>query len=200
VSPKDPRYTLPAMVFIAALASAWIPSVSGKVRFAAIAVVGTAAVITFVGTSFGIGGELAVRLSGSPPTLLGEHSVRLYRPGGYTAAAPHHDSDAKRLMTALKADGIDTMELDPGRDATWKTNGLEVLMGERGLYRPPAYDPAHLASNTVFLTWHQIGPGVPAPCGRVSRNWGLYLLKGGNAVVPFEQYRTWCPPAFPRAG
>jgi hypothetical protein len=197
ISLKDPRYTLPAMVFIAALATGWLPSLSGRARAIAATALVVFASTTFVGTSFGLGSEIAIRLPGSPPTLLGERSIRLYSPNGYLASAPRDDSAVARLMRTLKARGMDTVELDPGGDATWNTNGLELLMGEYGLRRPPAYDPAHLAPGTVFLTRHLLRPGVPKPCGRISGSWGIYLIKGGNAAVPFAQYKLYCPPGFP---
>jgi hypothetical protein len=196
ISLKDPRYTLPVIVYVAVLATGWLPSLRGRARIAATAALAGFAILDFAGTSFGLGREVAIRLPGSPPTLLGERSARIYSPAGYLAAAPRDDSDVRRLLLAVKAYGIDTVELDPGGDATWNTNGLELLMGELGLHRPPAYDPSALPSDVVFLTRHQPGPGVPPPCGRISGNWGLYLVKGGNVVTPFEQYRTWCPPGF----
>jgi 4-amino-4-deoxy-L-arabinose transferase-like glycosyltransferase len=196
ISLKDPRYTLPAMVFVAALATGWVPSLRGRARLIAAAALVACAAITFAGTSFGIGREIAIRLPGSPPTLLGERSIRIYRPDGYLAAAPRDDSAVPRLMRTLEARGITTMELDPGGDATWNTNGLELLMGEYGLSRPASYDPAHLSPDTVFLTRHLLGPGAPKPCGRISGGWGVYMIKGGNAAVPFEQYKLYCPPGF----
>jgi 4-amino-4-deoxy-L-arabinose transferase-like glycosyltransferase len=201
LSLKDARYTLPAMVFVAVLATGWVPSLRGRARAVAAGVVTCAAAITFFGTSFGIGSVVAIKAPGAPAnTLLGERSVHLYQPSGYLASAPRDDSAVERLMRAVRASGITTMELDPGGDATWNTNGLSLLMGEAGLKRPPAYDPAHLAPDTVFLTRHIPGPGLPRPCGRISGGYGLYLIKGGNAAVPFEQYRTWCPRDFPTGG
>jgi hypothetical protein len=48
----------------------------------------------------------------------------------------------------------------------------------------------------VFLTRHLLGPGVPKPCGRISDGWGVFMIRGGNAAVPFEQYKLYCPPGF----
>jgi hypothetical protein len=195
ISLKDARYTLPAMVFVAVLATGWVPSLRGRARAVAAVALGCAAAVTFVGTSFGIGSQVAVKLPGAPSnTLLGERSAHIYQPGGYLASAPRDDSDVMRLMRAVKAAGIDTMELDPGGDVTWNTDGLSLLMGQAGLQRPPTYAPATLAPDTAFLTRHQPAPGLPRPCGHISGGYGLYLIKGGNAAVPFEQYHTWCPP------
>ena len=192
---KDPRYTLPAMVFVAVLATGWVPSLRGRARTVAAGALAAAAAITFAGTSAGIGPTVKLAAPGAPQgTMLGERSATVYRSTGYLAAGPRDDADVLRLMRAVRAAGIETMELDPGGDAGWNTVGLSVLMGQAGLRRPPAYEPSALAPDTVFLTRHQPGPGLPQPCGRISGGYGLYLVKGGNAVVPFEQYTTWCPP------
>jgi hypothetical protein len=98
-----------------------------------------------------------------------------------------------RVMRAVKADGIDTMELDPGGDSTFSLSGLQVLLRFAGLKQPPVYQANALDPRTAFLLRHQIPPGGPEPCGRISGGLGVYLILGGNAVVPFEDYKLYCP-------
>jgi hypothetical protein len=97
------------------------------------------------------------------------------------------------VMKAVRADGIRKMELDPGGDVTFSTSGLQVLLRFAGLQQPPVYAANALPPDTAFLLRHPVPPGGPEPCGRMDDGQGIYLILGGNAVVPFEDYKLYCP-------
>jgi 4-amino-4-deoxy-L-arabinose transferase-like glycosyltransferase len=191
---KDARYTLPALVYVAALGVAWVPALRPSlVRVAAAAVVVVAAV-NLIGVSAGIGGTVALKAPGAPPTFLGERSVRLYSSAGFVQSAPRDDGDALRVMRALRADGVQTVEFDPGGDHTFSLTGLQLLMSIAGLQQPPVYDPDNLPPGSRFITRRPATPDGPRPCGMLSGGWGLYVVAMRNVVVPFENYRFDCPP------
>jgi hypothetical protein len=197
---KDPRYTLPALVFVAVLATGWVPALLTRTRALAVAAtaVVTFAMINLVGVSFGIGDYVAVRGPQAPPTLLGERSLRFYAPTGYLTAGPRRD-DVREVMRATKAAGVDYMVLDvgPSDDLHWNQPGLLLLMLETGLNHPPdGYNLEKMRKDTVFLTRRLETPGakLPAGCGRFTGGWRLYVVRGGNLLAPFEHWNFWCPP------
>jgi hypothetical protein len=134
-----------------------------------------------------------VSFSDRPAPMLGERTIRILSPGGFVVGAPRDDSDVLRVMRAVKADGVDTMEIDPGGDSTFSSSGLQVLLRIAGLRQPPVYRANDLGPDTAFLLRHPIPPGGPEPCGRISGGQGIYLIRGGNAVVPFADYDLYCP-------
>jgi 4-amino-4-deoxy-L-arabinose transferase-like glycosyltransferase len=191
---KDPRYTLPALVYVATLGVAWLPALRGiPRRLAAGAVVAFAAANTIM-ISFGLGQTVQLAFTQRPATMLGERTIRILSPNGFVVGEPRDDSDVLRVMRAVKADGIDTMELDPGGDASFSVSGLQVLLRFAGLRQPPVYRANALDPDTAFLLRHPVPPQGPQPCGRISAGQGVYLIRGGNAVVPFEDYKLYCPP------
>ena len=193
LSLKDPRYTLPALVFVAALAVAWVPSLHGMPRRVAVGALVAVAAINAIGISTGLGGTVQLADPDRPPTTLGERSVRIYEPSGYVVGAARDDSDVLRVMRAVRADGVTTMELDPGGDATFSSSGLQVLLRLAGLHQPPVYRANALGPRTAFLLRHPVPAGGPEPCGRMDDGQGIYMILGGNAVVPFESYKLYCP-------
>lgn len=191
---KDPRYTLPALIYVAVFGVAWVPALRPRPRHIAAAALVLVAAVNAIGISFGIGQLHRLSFTHQAPTPLGERTIRLYTPTGYIVGKPRDDSDVLRVMRAVKADGIDTMELDPGGDSTFSLPGLQVLLRQAGLTQPPVYRANALGPRTAFLMRRPVPPGGPRPCGRVADGQGLYLILGGNAVVPFADLKFYCPP------
>jgi 4-amino-4-deoxy-L-arabinose transferase-like glycosyltransferase len=194
---KDPRYTLPALVYVAAFGVAWVPALrTARLRTVGAAAIAAVAIVNVVMVSFGVGDRIRI---GSPraETLLGERSIRLFSPAGFVVGKARDDSEVLEVMRAVRADGITTMELDPGGDGTFAVSGLQVLLRFAGLQQPPSYQPTALDPRTAFLLRHPVPPGGPEPCGRMADGQGIYVVLGGNVVVPFEDYRFYCPPGAP---
>jgi hypothetical protein len=191
---KDPRYTLPALVYVAALGVAWLPALRGLPRRLAAGALVALAAINAVAVSFGLGHVAQVSFTHQSASMLGERTVRIFSPSGYLIGKPRDDSDVLRVMRDVKRAGIDTMELDPGGDSTFSLSGLKLLLPEAGLKQPAVYQARALDPRTAFLLRHPVPPGGPEPCGRVADGRGIYLILGGNAEVPFESYKLYCPP------
>jgi 4-amino-4-deoxy-L-arabinose transferase-like glycosyltransferase len=191
---KDPRYTLPALVYVAVLGVAWAASgARPRLRLAAAGAVAVVAAVNLIGISTQTGSPITVEGPSASNSMLGERTVRVYRPEGFIRSAPRDDSDALRVMRDLRAEGIRTIEIDPGGDTTYNPTGVGVLMSIAGLERPATYDPENLPPDVPFVTRHPIVPGGPRPCGRLSGGAGLYVVRQPNVVVPFENYRIRCP-------
>lgn len=190
---KDARYTLPALVFVAALGVAWVPALKPHLRKFAAGGFAAVAAVNLIGISLGIGGLVAIKGPDSPDSLLGERSVRFYSAAGYLQSAPRDDADALRVMKDLREEGIEVVELDPGGDPTFSLTGLQALVSIAGLRQPPRYDPADLAPDTPFLTRHPFGDAGPRPCGVLDDGQGFFVVRQQNVVVPFEDYEIDCP-------
>jgi 4-amino-4-deoxy-L-arabinose transferase-like glycosyltransferase len=193
LSLKDPRYTLPALVYVAALGVGWVPALRASLRPVAAAALVLVATVNLVGVSAGIGGTVAIKGPNAPSSFLGERSARLYSSAGFVQSAPRDDSDALQVMRALRAEGVRTVEVDPAGDHTFSLTGLQVLISIADLEQPRTYKPGNLPPGARFLTRHPVTPDGPRPCGMLTGGWGLYVVNMRNVVVPFETYNIDCP-------
>jgi hypothetical protein len=192
---KDSRYSLAVLVYVAALGVAWVPALrTVRLRAAAAGAIVVVALINLIGVSGGLGENVIVNADpGHPPTALGERSARIYTPAGFIANAPRDDGDVLRVMRGLREAGYQRLLFEPNGDVTFSSTGLTVLQAIAGLEFPAAADLANLPPRTPYLLRQPIAPDGPAPCGRVSGGWGVYVALQKNVLVPFQNYRFICP-------
>ncbi|MCW3028366.1 MAG: 4-amino-4-deoxy-L-arabinose transferase, partial [Solirubrobacterales bacterium] len=102
ITHKDPRYSLPALVFMAVLGTGWIANAKlGRTLFPALLVAVVA--INLIGISTGAGRAARVALSGAPKnSVLAERELTLYSPDGWLRGGPARDGDVLGLMRGLK--------------------------------------------------------------------------------------------------
>jgi hypothetical protein len=195
---KDPRYSLPALVFVAALAAAPIGLWRHASGFAYLGAIGTVAIGNLIGISTGAGTPLRIYLPNAPrESGLGERVLTVYRPDGYIAGSPRKDGAVLAAMRAAYVDGVRTIEFDPGANALpFNSEGLAALARVARLRRPPAYDPAKLRPRDAFMLRHLPVAGDPPPCARVSDGSTMYMVLG-NPYRPFKQYDFYCPTRRP---
>jgi len=209
ITHKDPRYTLPALVYIAVLGTGWIAT-SGRARKPLMAVFIAVVLINFVGVSVGIGSAIRIALPGAPSNsyLMGEHvalnvpleerHITLYRPEGWLRGGPERDGDILALLRGLKRVGVRTVTFDASssEEINFNTSGLEVLATEAGLQPRYVYDPAALGPHDAFVLRHVPLPGDPPPCQRLNDGSGVYVVLG-NPIEPFALYTFVCPGRTP---
>jgi hypothetical protein len=194
ITHKDPRYSLPALVFMAVLGTGWIANAKRWSRLLATLLVATVAV-NVIGISTGAGGTVRVSLPGAPKSsVLAERALTLYSPDGWLRGGPESDGDILRLMRGLKQAGVRTVTFDAASsDAIdFNTSGLQVLAIEAGVQPTWVYAPAALGPSDAFLLRHTPQPGDPSPCRRLRDGSGVYVVLG-NPVMPFELYTFICP-------
>jgi len=76
---KDPRYTLPALVYVAVLGTSWIVSIHRLlIRRTIQGAVLVLAALYLAGMSFGIGGAVRIALPGSHSTIIYPRQLTLY--------------------------------------------------------------------------------------------------------------------------
>jgi 4-amino-4-deoxy-L-arabinose transferase-like glycosyltransferase len=198
---KDARFTLPALVYVAVLATAWIVVARPRVRVAATAALAFVLAADFIGVSTGVGGTVRVALPGAPAnSALATRQITLYSPYGYVRGGPEHEGDILSLMRGLKRGGVRTITFDGGSTAgnelDFSTYGLTVRAVQAGLPTFAIYDTAALGPHDGFMLLHFRQPGDPPSCRRLGGGRGVYV-ELGNPVKPFETYTFICPGRHP---
>jgi 4-amino-4-deoxy-L-arabinose transferase-like glycosyltransferase len=200
ITHKDPRYTLPALVYMAVLGSGWIATAKRGRRSLTWALVAVVA-INLIGVSVGLGKTLRLTFPGAPKSsTLAERSITFYSPTGWLRGGPEHDGDILALMRGLKRMGVHTVTFDAAssNEIDFNTSGLQVLAIEAGVEPTWVYNPAGLGPHDAFLLRHFPEAGDPPPCQRLNDGSGVYIVLG-NPVMPFALYTFVCPgrtPAF----
>lgn len=212
---KDPRYTLPALVYLAVLATFWIPSVSRPaLRAAASAAVVAFAAVNFFGMSFGIGGvasRVALTLPGAQGTLIYPGHLTLYEDSGWVRGGPEHNGDVLALLKGLRREGVRTISMDPSADVVdFSTAGIL-----------PLADAEHITvvlhprkPTDRYLLLRAVHAGDPRPCQWIRSTLsgieepngprlGIYVLAGSikglnaaqlrNPADPSQRFTIACP-------
>jgi 4-amino-4-deoxy-L-arabinose transferase-like glycosyltransferase len=199
---KDPRYSLPAIVYFAVLGTGWIANARPRVRRWS-----TAAVVAIVATNFimvagGVGGTVRFGLPGAPSTaisLVEARTVTLFSPAGWLRGGPVKDGDLIGLFRGLKRLGVQSIEFDGGSTDSPQFNnaGLVALGTEAGLYVPPINDLSTMGPHDAFVLRHVAVAGDPPPCQVLNDGTGVYVTLGNPLRHPFEEQTWTCPGRVP---
>lgn len=142
---KDPRFTLPALVFVAVVATGWIVTVRPRVRTAATIALGVVLAADFFGTSMGLGRVVRIGKGRSSETsALHTRQITFYSPEGWVRGGPENDGDILALMRGLKRAGVKTITFDAGSTAgspDFSAYGLAVRAIQVGLPPTTVYNP-----------------------------------------------------------
>jgi 4-amino-4-deoxy-L-arabinose transferase-like glycosyltransferase len=200
---KDPRYTLPALVFVAVLATGWIATLPRRrLRGCLSAAVVALAALYFVGMSTGIGGSVRIELPGAQQTMIYENQLTLYQTIGWLRGAPAHDGDVQALLAGLRSDGIREIVADTDGDPLdFNESGLRVMVLAQGMTLGDAGAfPAAREANLIRTT---PAPGLPAPCQRLDDGSLIYAVQGRATGLdttamrdpgrPGRRYTLLCP-------
>jgi hypothetical protein len=196
---KDPRYDLPALIYVAVLATAWIPTLRLRWRRALTAGLVIAAALSFLSVAFGLGGsgyQIRVSLPGAHDrTALGARYITLYSTLGWLRGAPEgSDGNIPALLTGLRRDGARAMS-DAGENRPdFNEFGLGALDDEAGLAHVA---PAALGPKDAFVFVSKPGRGYPPPCQRLSDGTWIYAELGDPAGKALSKYTLVCPGRHP---
>jgi uncharacterized membrane protein YsdA (DUF1294 family) len=193
---KDPRYSLPALVYIAVLATAWIPTVLPRLRPWVTAALLCTVAASFVGVAFGVGGNGYSWRAALPGAFdkspLGARYVTFYSTSGWLRGAPENDDgNVPALLAGLRRHGVTEVTFCCSNPIDFNVIGLSVMTSEAGLYNP--VNPLALTAKGVFLATHSPMPGDPPPCQRLRDGTGIYAELGNPIGTPFSQYTFICP-------
>jgi 4-amino-4-deoxy-L-arabinose transferase-like glycosyltransferase len=188
---KDPRYALPALVYLAVLGTGWIPLLRVPWRTVAAAAVCVIALINVVGTVADSGAPTRISLPGAPKSGLGERQFTLYSPGGWIRGKPETTGAALDVMRRARDVGIERIAFDPGANQSdFNHPGLDIMSRVAGLPLAIPYDPRD--RDAAMLLNRTPQPGDPEPCALSSYGVAIYLSRG-PVELPFEQRRIFCP-------
>jgi 4-amino-4-deoxy-L-arabinose transferase-like glycosyltransferase len=193
----DPRYTLPALVYLAVLGSGWITQLKRPFAIAATAALLALVAINTAAVTFGLGSTVQVKLPGAPAsTGLGVGRVVFYSPQGYVVGGPVH-GPIPDLMKAIKRDGYDKLQVDFYGGGLF-FNGLGLgLLGREANVETTVGDGSKLRGrNTVFMIRRPVQPDDPRPCAdaRLDDGTGLWLTIGRPpADKPLSAWNLYCP-------
>jgi 4-amino-4-deoxy-L-arabinose transferase-like glycosyltransferase len=191
---KDYRYSLPVLVFVAALAVAWVPALRGTRLRVAAGVLVAVAVANVAAVSTHTGPRITLSLVGDrDPTLLGERTLRIFSPDGYIANKPRDDSGVLDVMRGLREEGFRKLQYTTTGDLHFTDTGVAVVETMAGLELPPSWNPADMAPDVPLLLRRAVEPGDPPPCALIEDGWGIYVAHQRDTTVPFEDYNLICP-------
>ena len=166
--PHDPRYSLPGLVYLAALGTGWITLLSGRWMRIAVATLGVVAFFNFLAVNTGAGwSRLSFKLPGAPSgSFLHEREVTLYSDLGYVYAKPRRSGDVLGLMRRLHDRGVRTIAWDfaNANSAAFNNEGLSAFAQMAGLkVNDTGSNPA---ANEAFLVHGPVPPGQ-RPCAQL---------------------------------
>jgi hypothetical protein len=205
---KDPRYSLPAIVYMAVLATAWIPALRPRLRPWLVGALVVAVAASFASVDFGLGGkgyQLRWALPGAHPEKPpGQRYIAVYSTLGWLSGPPEtDDGNVLALLHALRRHGVRAIASCCSRERTevgqveggaerpdFSTNGLAMMSREAGLKF--IEDETQIGPRDVFLAAQTPIPGLP-PCQRLRDGTGIYAILGSPLSRSFERNTFICP-------
>jgi hypothetical protein len=191
---QDPRYTIPALVFVAALGAGWIVRVPKPVGIAATAVLVAVLVVNNIAINTSAFRLVQIELPGASPTReFVENRLVLLDTRGYSGSRPIRTPRTVDLLEAAKAQGATNFSYDASPQTVEKIGlpGLFVFALATGL---PAVPGDQLDSRGIYLERRPVPPGGPQPCQRFEDGTGLYVFRGiPKNPEPSARSRLYCP-------
>jgi hypothetical protein len=209
ISLRDPRYTLPLVVFVSVLATGWIASSRRPVvRGAAVGVLVGAVLLNVAGSITNALPTARIHLPGDDsnlgdPTQPG--ALTLFDAIGYVVGAPRPDAFWQRLFDTAEREGVSTAKVrireSPmvGADHT----GFSVMARQRDI-RETTFDESPGRPELLVDTWFTADSfwieekGLPPPCGTVPDGTALEgtdpnpLLSVAVQRRVDGRYERWC--------
>lgn len=213
----DMRYTMPLIVYLAVLGTAWIAMLAPTPRTIATATLGLAVLATTLGATFGVGSEVRIPLSGHPIQTDASFGIpppdqlTLYSDHDFSVSSPRRGDDVLGLFKAMRREGITGViwrgAEAPDGDPVFDSQGVRVfarfagLAGPRlGSMRLVTYSVAESVEDMNPMVWDVADPrhaflirakqhGHARPCRRLRDGTGIWLVLGN----PFGGGRPYCP-------
>jgi hypothetical protein len=181
---KDPRYSLPCLVFIAAIATGWIVTLPRRPRIAAVTVLATLFVVNTVSHDFGVGGTHAITTPWTVASPIGEYSFTVINEAGYFEGPPSRSAQPfVDLLDRIRARGARAVAMDGPAFSSggWHLGGTTLLVvGRTDLLL--SFSPQAVRSRSDFwITRLPIAATGRPPCivsPLADDGTGLYVYRG----------------------
>ena len=197
---RDPRYSMPLLVYLAVFGVGWIMRVSRAARAAAVTALGIVGMINVTGISFGVARTVSLELPGAHPNLLQHPGVLTFYTDGRDSlgTGPHTDGDMLGTLRALRRNGVVSIVLEgsTSADEAFSAPGMFVLDGIAGL--GTVFDnrvsSASLTRRYASLRNGPIRTGETPPCVRLDNGTGVWIRLGDPYAAGARDY---CPSRRP---
>jgi hypothetical protein len=193
---NDVRYTMPLVIYVAILGTAWFAtSAHGWLRAAGAAVVALLFALNLVTTSTGDGPNWTFHVPWPAITSagLGNGQATVFSTGGWLVGRPEGGGDVQASLEAAKRQGARYVVIDRVRAGTSEFNvtGLGMLTRFAGLEVAPADDYGALGPDDIYVT---TGQSQAPPCGHAADGTPIYYERGRDVQPVDSADNLVCPP------
>jgi Dolichyl-phosphate-mannose-protein mannosyltransferase len=196
---KDPRYTLPLLVYVAVIATAWIVRLPRRGPLVASGALVAIFVFNTVQHNFDVGGQHKISLPGAVASPIGEYSFTLVNDRGYSVASPNRRAEpVLHLLEDLRSHGVRNAIFDGNTlhfAGGYNLDGLRIFARKAGL-KTPGYTPDYVRTDAdAWITRAPIAAVGRPPClvsPLAPDGTGLYVYRG-RVPKRMARARTDCP-------
>jgi hypothetical protein len=194
---QDGRYSIPSLVFVAALAAGAIATVTRPLRIAGATLLVALLVVNTLAINTPALGLVQLRLPGANDTgEFIENRLVVLDERGYTGSRPQRAPRTFDLLEAAKQRGTPAFAADFSAQTNSRLNtaGMFLFARVSGLPIVAGDDPVMRTGRGIFLARRTIPPRGPRPCQRFEDGTGLYVFRGvPTEPQPTRRSRLTCP-------
>ncbi|MDP2709992.1 MAG: glycosyltransferase family 39 protein [Solirubrobacteraceae bacterium] len=181
---KDPRYTLPCLVYVAVLATGWIGQLGRRARVAASVALAAIVVFNTAALNLGVGGVHSINLPNAVQSPIGEYAFQLANEHGYFAGPPRRQGEPLvKLLDGLADAGAKDVIFD---EQTFGSDGYHltglVLLSLQSRADLPAFTPEHVRGrDTAWVVRADVEAVGRRPClmsPLADDGTGIYVYRG----------------------
>jgi 4-amino-4-deoxy-L-arabinose transferase-like glycosyltransferase len=189
----DPRYSFPAIVYMAVLGAGWLTRRHGRVRLALIGAFALVVVLNTITVNLGVLGQHAIKVPGGHPTSVAqEYRLTVQTNYGYVVGKPERAGDLPAIMRAAKRDGITKVAFESSGSLWMDPAGLSLFATDARLGQTA--HPERLGRNGIYFTETIPAPPTPKPCARLPDGGGVYIYRGTpQRLDPRGARNLYCP-------
>jgi hypothetical protein len=194
---QDPRYSIPAVAFVAALGTGWIVSLRRVPRLLATGALAAVLVFNMLAVNLDPFGTVDVRLPGAdqPGREWVENRAVLVTGAGYSSGPPHAAGRTLDLLRAARRDGVKAFAFDSDAETLnhISPNGLFYYALVAHVSLVGGEDLPSYGRHGIFLAARPDSRHGPPPCTRFDDRTGFYVIRGNAAAGHAFRQSSYCP-------
>ena len=186
---KDVRYTMPLIVFLAVLGTAWMVGLRPRAQGVAVAALLVAVLAAHLGATFGVGRDPDQLPLSNGATMEGEgvpprDRVVAYTALDYLVSGPRESGDLRELFGRLRDEGVARVAWEDRGDVNdhlFESIGLIVFARFAGL-AADGFDAAGPGTTATLVRASRLDGS--APCRILANGTGVWVRIGGRDACP----------------